>query len=149
MLVQRRIQEEIHGNKPNEKPTNGFHHSPKSSPIIDLKLTNGRQSQSEEKFLSTSTNDQAKKSIITNTTIDRISTLTDDDDMSTNEIVARNQSSKLDFHRTMTPMIGKENFELRKKLFEHPDDSSFAGKKKEVSQRCFVWRKCKGETADY
>ncbi|CAF4333028.1 unnamed protein product, partial [Adineta steineri] len=41
------------------------------------------------------------------------------------EIVARNQSSKLDFHKTMTPMIGKENFELRKKLFENPDELSF------------------------
>ena len=48
--------------------------------------------------------------------------------MSTNEIVARNQPSRLDFHKTLTPMIGKENFELRKKLFEHSDDFSFTGK---------------------
>lgn len=128
MLVQRRIQEEIHGNKPTPKQTNGFHHdSPKPSPI-EQKISHSRQSHSEEKFVSSSTNDQQKKSFITNTSIDRISPLSEDDDMSTNEIVARNQSSKLDFHKTMTPMIGKENFELRKKLFENPDDSSFAGK---------------------
>jgi len=141
MLVQRRIQEEIHGNKSiqNEiRQTNGFHESPisenivhhiKTSPV-ERKTPNIRCSQSDERFVtSSSINDQQKKSPITNTSIDRLSPLSDDDDMSTNEIVARNQSSKLDFHKTMTPMIGKENFELRKKLFEHPDESSsFAGK---------------------
>jgi hypothetical protein len=129
MLVQRRIQEEIHGNKTiqNEiRQTNGFHEcsiSEKISPV-ERKTPIGRCSQSDEKFV-----DQQKKSPITNISIDRLSPLSnDDDDMSTNEIIARNQSSKLDFHKTMTPMIGKENFELRKKLFEHPDESSFAGK---------------------
>jgi hypothetical protein len=131
MLVQRRIQEEIHGNKTiqNEKPqTNGFHHSPsphpkKTSPV-ERKTPNGRRSQSDERFL----HEQQKKSPNTNPSIERLSSLTDDDEMSTNELVARNQSSKLDFHKTMTPMIGKENFELRKKLFEHGDESSFAGR---------------------
>jgi len=133
MLVQRRIQEEIHGNKIAQKeipPTNGFPDSPPSKKLspIEQKTPNVRHPQSDERFVSSSINDQQKKSSFTNTSIDRISPLSDDDDMSTNEIVARNQSSKLDFHKTMTPMIGKENFELRKKLFEHPDESSFAGK---------------------
>jgi len=134
MLVQRRIQEEIHGNKTiqNEiRQTNGFHEcsiSEKISPV-ERKTPIGRCSQSDEKFVTSSINDQQqKKSPITNISIDRLSPLSNDDDMSTNEIIARNQSSKLDFHKTMTPMIGKENFELRKKLFEHPDESSFAGK---------------------
>jgi hypothetical protein len=148
MLVQRRIQEEIHGNKTTQneiRQTNGFHdssneHSPKSQDrsqsvhhikpsSIERKTPNDRRAQSDERFVSSVINDQQKKSPITNTSIDRILPISDgDDDMSTNEIVARNHSSKLDFHKTMTPMIGKENFELRKKLFEHPDESSFAGK---------------------
>ena len=141
MLVQRRIQEEIHGNGnkgiQNGKPeTNGFHHSPppphpkKSSPV-ERKTPNGRRSQSDERFL----HEPPKKSPITKPPVDHPSSFTDDgdddddiDEMSTTELVTRNQSSKLDFHKTMTPMIGKENFELRKKLFENPDESSFAGK---------------------
>ena len=147
MLVQRRIQEEIHGNKPT---INGIH-PPKEQLSTTKddpkpKILNGQHIQSDEKIVSAITNDQQKKSPTTNTSIDHISPLSDDDDMSTSEIVARNQSSKLDFHKTMTPMfvygngeeeknqililyfrIGKENFELRKKLFEHNDESSFAG----------------------
>jgi hypothetical protein len=132
MLVQRRIQEEIHGNKTiqNEKAqTNGFHHSPlphpkKSSPV-ERKTPNGRRSQSDERFLL----EPPKKPLTTSPSMNRLSSFTDDDDeMSTTELVARNQSSKLDFHKTMTPMIGKENFELRKKLFEHLDESSFTGR---------------------
>jgi hypothetical protein len=147
MLVQRRIQEEIHGNKTiqNEiRPTNGFHHSPvpqnqgqrsqSTKPSsAERKTPNGRRSQSDERFLSSSINDQQKKSPITNTSIDRLSPLSDDDALSTNEMVARNQSSKLDFHKTMTPMIGKENFELRKKLFENPDEASFSGRNNSFS----------------
>jgi hypothetical protein len=106
MLVQRRIQEEIHGNKTVQ---NGTHtsdeHSPTSQDQIKPKTPNGRQSQSDEKMVSSVTNDQPKKCSTTNTSIDLISPLSDDDDMSTNELVARNQSSKLDFHKTMTPMF--------------------------------------------
>jgi hypothetical protein len=133
MLVQRRIQEEIHGNKSIQ---NGILHTsneqlPAPDNHIKPKISNGRQPHSDEIIVSSLTNDQQKKSPTTNTSIDIISPSSsddDDDDESTNEIVARNQSSKLDFHKTMTPMIGKENFELRKKLFEHNDESSFAGK---------------------
>ncbi|CAF4602738.1 unnamed protein product [Rotaria sp. Silwood1] len=149
MLVQRRIQEEIHGNKTiqnemhqksiinisNEHATTlpdrsqTVHHIKQLT--VEQKLPNDRRSQTDAKFLSTSTNDQQKKPSTANTSIDRISQYSDnaggeDDDVSTNEIVTRNQSSKSDFHKTLTPMIGKENFELRKKLFENPDDSSFA-----------------------
>ena len=126
MLVQRRIQEEIHGSKVIQ---NG--HPPPSEPAPTKKTTpderktpSGRRSQTTEILL----HEQRKKSPITNPSIGRGSPLTDDGEMSTNEIVARNQPSRLDFHKTLTPMIGKENFELRKKLFEHSDDFSFTGK---------------------
>ncbi|CAF3639551.1 unnamed protein product [Adineta steineri] len=158
MLVQRRIQEEIHGNKTTIKneirPTNNFNdptyeHLSKSQDncqrsqsahhikrtIVDQNIPNERRAQSQERILSPIINEPRKKSPMTNISIDLISPISennnnndnidDDDDMSTNEIVARNQSSKLDFHKTMTPMIGKENFELRKKLFENPDELSF------------------------
>ncbi|CAF1240131.1 unnamed protein product [Adineta ricciae] len=152
LLVQRRIQEEIHGAKPTPSEpdqTNNFnninhdpppilpdqHQRPLSSTHyvkgvnIEQKVPTDRRVQSDEKLLSPSTNDPQKKSPVTKTLLDLISPLSDavsDDDMSTNEIVARNHSSRLDFHKTLTPMIGKENFELRKKLFEHPDESSLA-----------------------
>ena len=171
MLVQRRIQEEIHGNKKvNPEAAQESHsdetkleHSPSSHPVppaakrpaVDQKTPSGRRSQLEERVVVSSTIDPPKKCL--NIPADVISPAPEhahddhphadedvDDDVSTNEIVARNQSSKLDFHKTLTPMfveraretdsmrlcsrIGKENFELRKKLFEHGDESSLAGK---------------------
>ncbi|CAF1023237.1 unnamed protein product [Rotaria sordida] len=151
MLVQRRIQEEINGGKTIQNETHlksiinisnahtsicqNVHHIKQLT--VEQKFPNDRRSsQPDERILSTSTNDQQKRISTTNTSTDRISQYSDngggggggcdDDDVSTNEIVTRNQSSKSDFHKTLTPMIGKENFELRKKLFENPDDSSFA-----------------------
>ena len=123
MLVQRRIQEEIHGNK----TTNTCLESP---PVIDQPIIiHTQQTQSEDKC-----SDQLKKSSVNNTFNDRLSPSTIDDDMSTNELVTRNQSSKLELHKPLTPMIGKENFELRKKLFEHPvSDSPFAGKYRSIT----------------
>lgn len=125
MLVQRRIQEEIHGNKtiPNEIPPPSNPKPMKKSSSDERKTPSGRRSQPKEIFV----NEQRKKSPSINLSNDRASPLTDDGEMSTNEIVARNQPSRLDFHKTLTPMIGKENFELRKKLFEHSDDFSFTG----------------------
>lgn len=125
MLVQRRIQEEIHGNKSIAReisPSIDLKPIKKSSPV-ERKTPSGRRSQPKEPVVI----DQRKKSPSINPSIDRASPLTDDGEMSTNEIVARNQPSRLDFHKTLTPMIGKENFELRKKLFEHSDDFSFTG----------------------
>ncbi|CAF1426007.1 unnamed protein product [Adineta ricciae] len=152
LLVQRRIQEEIHGAKPTPSEpdhTNNFNNINHDPPPIlpdqqqrplsgthyvkgintEQKVLTDRRVQSDEKILSPSTNDPQKKASVTKTLIDLIPPLSDavsDDDMSTNEIVARNHSSRLEFHKTLTPMIGKENFELRKKLFEHPDESSLA-----------------------
>ncbi|CAF5129873.1 unnamed protein product, partial [Rotaria magnacalcarata] len=150
MLVQRRIQEEIHGNKTTQKeikqsmniittndtsPTS-LDNSQRSQSAHNIrqltaepKSQNTRRSQSDDKALSSPANDQPRKSSLTNTSVDRASRLSDnveDDDPSTGELVVRNQSPKQEFHKTMTPMIGKENFELRKKLFEHTDEPSFA-----------------------
>ena len=124
MLVQRRIQEEIHGNKtaPSgtrttisfdesaaEHPSLSQDYLPEvqqsKRPVVEQKpSSNGRRSQVEERVPSAVSVVPPKKS--PNISVDLISALSDyddDDDMSTNEIVARNQS-KLDFHKTMTPM---------------------------------------------
>ncbi|CAM4880089.1 unnamed protein product [Rotaria socialis] len=150
MLVQRRIQEEIHGNKTiqkeikqsmniissNETSPTSLDTSQRSQSAhnikqltVESKSQNTRRSQSDDKVPSSPANDQPRKSSLTNTSVDRVSHLSDnveDDDPSTGELVVRNQSPKQEFHKTMTPMIGKENFELRKKLFEHTDEPSFA-----------------------
>ena len=140
MLVQRRIQEEIHGAKPTPSEpnqTNNFNninHDPPpilpdqdQRPLGNMHYVKGvnteqtaptdRRVQSDEKILSPSANDPQKKSPVTKTLIDLIPPLSDcvsDDDMSTNEIVARNHSSRLDFHKTLTPMFVDESF-LEKK----------------------------------
>jgi len=129
MLVQRRIQEEIHGNKTTQNETRqtnnindtihehlptpqqpcqrsqSTHHVKRIS--MEPQIPNDRRSQSDERIVSSLINDQHKQSSTTNTSLDLIQPLSDDDDddMSTNEIVARNQSSKLDFHKTLTPMF--------------------------------------------
>lgn len=132
MLVQRRIQEEIHGNKIvlrevppiittaatiiadiNKESTSVLPDKVQPSQClshvkiltVEPKPPNGRRSLSIEKNPASSGNDQTKKSPIRNTSHDRVSTISNDEDTSTNEIVARNQSSKLDFHKTMTPMF--------------------------------------------
>jgi hypothetical protein len=122
MLVQRRIQEEIHGNKTISNETRPTPIRIESSPVeqtivsqdcqshvrhqtSEQKSSNGRRSQVECKGALLSIDDLPKRS--SNTSIDLIESLTDvndeHDDLSTNEIVARNQS-KSDFHQTMTPM---------------------------------------------
>ncbi|CAF5071284.1 unnamed protein product, partial [Rotaria magnacalcarata] len=157
MLVQRRIQEEIHGNKTiqkeikqsmniittNDTSPTSLDNSQRSQSAHNIrqltaepKSQNTRRSQSDDKALSSPANDQPRKSSLTNTSVDRASRLSDnveDDDPSTGELVVRNQSPKQEFHKTMTPMIGKENFELRKKLFEHTDEPSFAENNKTVN----------------
>ncbi|CAF2391956.1 unnamed protein product [Rotaria sp. Silwood2] len=88
ILVQRRIQEEIHGNKtmPNETHQKSIinisneHASisqDRSQTVHHIKqltveqiISNSRRSQPDERILSTSTNDQQKKSSTTNTSID-------------------------------------------------------------------------------
>ncbi len=125
MLVQRRIQEEIHGNKTTQnetRQTNNIHeHLPTSQQhsqsahhvkriSMEPKPPNDRRSQSDERIVSSLINDQHRQSSATNASLDLIQPLSDnddddDDDMSTNEIVARNQSSKLEFHKTLTPMF--------------------------------------------
>lgn len=96
MLVQRRIQEEIHGNKRSKS------RQIEENPTIKVES----RSSIEERVASTNGTDESKR--ISTNSIDLIPPLVsdhddEDDEMSTNEIVARNQS-KLDFHQTMTPM---------------------------------------------
>ena len=133
MLVQRRIQEEIHGNKKgnpeaaqeNHSDEPKLEHSPLSHPVqpaaakcpaVEQKVSSARRPQIDERVVVSSTIDQPKKCL--NIPADVISPALQhvhadhshadddvDDDVSTNEIVARNQSSKLDFHKTLTPMF--------------------------------------------
>ena len=135
MLVQRRIQEEIHGSKIDHQemplvkkslePSVNIPRDPTpTKPSIKLtpvetKPNNVRRSQQDEKPMSVSPNQMSQHP--SSCSIDLHRTLSnhefdvnedddddDDDDQSTNEIVTRNQS-KLDFHKTMTPMLVRRN----------------------------------------
>lgn len=123
MLVQRRIQEEIHGGKsvvqekrpPNRVEENLIEHpsTPQDRPSpspgrksipIESRVSNSRRSQIEERVASSTGSDACKR--VSNSSAELPPPLSDDDEMSTAELVARNQQ-KLDFHQTLTPMFVK------------------------------------------
>lgn len=131
MLVQRRIQEEIHGNKTIQQETQQTVNitttitttidNPLITPdqsqrsqnfqnikplTVEPKVQNNSRLSSVDRVISSSTNEQQKKSSIVTSSLEQISQMSDhvDDDPPTDELVARNLSN-LEFHRTMSPMF--------------------------------------------